>query len=98
MSSITDYFGRYQRHQNENPSSKWPLIVAGIVILLAGAIVQLRNQDEARVAALVIEGFGMIAYGVTEMKFRGSKLYVPSVVLSLALWFGGVYLILRAYV
>jgi hypothetical protein len=40
----------------------------------------------------------MISYGVTEMRFRGSRLYVPSLMLSLALWFGGVAITVRAYV
>jgi hypothetical protein len=97
MSSITNFFERRLRNENQNPPSRWPQIACGFVFLLAGAIVQLRHQDGLRVAAWVVEGFGMISYGVTEAKFRSSKLYVPSLVLSLALWFGGVFLILRAY-
>jgi hypothetical protein len=97
MSSITDYFERVARRQNENPSSMWPFIFAGVMFLFAGSIAEIRAQDFWRVAALVIQGFGMIAYGVTQMKFRGSRLYVPSAILSLVLWFGGVFLIFRAY-
>jgi multisubunit Na+/H+ antiporter MnhG subunit len=97
MSSLTDYFERIARRQNESPSSMWPFIIAGVIFLFAGSIAEIRMQDFWRVAAWVTQGFGMIAYGVTQMKFRGSKLYVPSVILSLALWFGGAFLIFRAY-
>jgi len=76
----------------------WPFIFAGVLFLFAGAIAEIRTQDFWRVAAFVFQGFGMISYGVTQMKFRDSRLYVPSAILSLALWVGGVYLILRAYI
>jgi len=36
MSSITGFFERVQRNENQNPSSKWQLIVFGVFLFLSG--------------------------------------------------------------
>jgi len=36
MSSITGFFVRVQRNENQNPSSKWQLIVFGLFLFLSG--------------------------------------------------------------
>ena len=58
-----------------SPSSKWPLLVGGIGLLFAAAIVQTRTHDLSRAFAWIAIGSGMILYGITEMRLRQSRLH-----------------------
>jgi len=87
---ITRPAERHRRNEFDNPFSKVPLILGGLLFLLAGIILP-GHRDLARSAAWLAIGAGMILYGVTDISLRRSPLRVPALLVALALWFGGVY-------
>src|ERR1700756_3439895 len=78
------------RKEFDNPFSKVPLILGGLIFLLA-AIILPGHRDSSRSATWLAIGAGMILYGVTDISVRRSPLRVPALLVALALWFGGVY-------
>lgn len=95
MSSVSDYFERMHRKEHLNPSSHWFTIGAGILFVLAGAVIEIRSQDLSRALPYVAIGLGMILFGVSHVRLRASRWRWPAFVAELALWFGGVYWLLR---
>ena len=91
MSAITDYFERAHRKEHLNPRSHWFTITAGILFLLAGSLVEIRNHDHSRALSYVAIGLGMTLYGITYTRFRNSPWAIPAVIVELVLWFGGDY-------
>ena len=94
MSSITNYFERMTQKQYE--SSKWPLVIGGILFLLLGCVYLIRNHDPARAEPSFCIGLGTMLYGITEIRFRGTPWRVPLLILSLVFWFGGICWFIRA--
>jgi hypothetical protein len=95
MSAITDYFERAHRKEHLNPSSHWFTIAGGILFVLAGAFREIRTQDLSRALPCVAIGVGMTLYGVSHVRLRASRWRFPALMAELALWFGGVYCLLR---
>ena len=95
MSSVSDYFERMHRKEHLNPSSHWFTIGAGILFVLAGAVIEIRSQELSRALPYVAIGLGMILFGVSHVRLRASGWRWPAFLAELALWFGGVYWLLR---
>jgi hypothetical protein len=94
-SSISDYFERMHRKEHLNPTSHWFTIGAGILFLLAGPVREIRTQDLSRALPCVAIGVGMALYGISHMRIRESRWRWPALMAELALWFGGVYWLVR---
>lgn len=90
MPVVTREAKRQSRNEFDNPFSKLPLILGGLIFLLA-AIILPGHRDLSRSATWLAIGAGMILYGVTDISLRRSPLRVPALLVALALWFGGVY-------
>ena len=90
MPVITREEQKPRGNEFDNPFSKIPLILGGLLFLLAGMVLPGRH-DLPRSAAWLAIGTGMILYGVTDISLRRSPLRGPALFLALALWFGGVY-------
>jgi hypothetical protein len=95
MSSVSDYFERMHRKEHLNPSSHWFTIGAGILFILAGAIVEIRTQDLSRALSFIAIGLGMILFSISHTRLRASHWRWPALIAELALWFGGVYWLWR---
>ena len=78
-----------RRNEFDNPFSKLPLIIGGIIFLMA-ALFDAGHKDTARAAAWLAIGAGMIIYGVTDILLRRSHWRFAALFVALALWFGGV--------
>ena len=95
MSSFTEFFEKAHRKEHLNPSSHWFTIVAGILFILAGAVVEIRSHDLSRALPYVAIGMGMTLFGISHTTLRYSRWRWPAFLTELALWVGGVYWILH---
>jgi hypothetical protein len=95
MSSVSDYFERMHRKEHLNPSSHWFTIAAGILFLLAGAVVEIRSHDLSRALPYGAIGLGMILFSISHARLRASHWRWPVLLAEVALWFGGVYWLVR---
>ena len=95
MSSISDYFERMHRKEHLNPSSHWFSIGAGILFVLAGAVVEIRFHSLSRALPYAAIGLGMALFGISYTALRYSRWRWPALLAELALWFGGVYWLIR---
>ena len=95
MSSITDYFERMHRKERLNPSSHLFTIGAGLLFVLAGAFAQIQTHDPSRALPYTAIGLGMVLFGITQTKLRTSPLRWIALLAEIALWFGGIYWLIR---
>jgi uncharacterized membrane protein HdeD (DUF308 family) len=93
MSSVSDYFERMTQRQYE--TSKWPLIVGGLLFLVVGCVSLMRSHDLSRAASPFAIGIGTILYGITEIRLRRTQWRVPPLILALVFWFGGACWMIR---
>jgi hypothetical protein len=95
MSSISDYFERMHRKEHLNPSSHWFAIGGGILFMLAGAIGEVRTHDLSKAVPYAAIGLGMTLFGISHTTLRYSRWRLPALLAELALWFGGIYWLIR---
>ena len=95
MSSFTEFFEKAHRKEHLNPSSHWFTIIAGILFILAGAVVEIRSHDLSRALPYVAIGVGMTLFGISHTTLRYSRWRWPAFLAELALWVGGVYWLIR---
>jgi len=90
MQAIGGGWGRTQQNELGHPSEKFPLILGGLLFLVAGLFVIGKN-DFGRASAWLAIGAGMILYALIEITFRRSRYRVPALLGALAVWFMAVY-------
>ena len=95
MSSFTDYFERMHRKEHLNPSSHLFTICGGLLFVLVGAVAQIRTHDLSRALPYTAIGLGMTFFGITQTKLRTSPLRWVVLLAEIALWFGGIYWLVR---
>ena len=95
MSSVSDYFERMHRKEHLNPSSHWFTIVAGILFVLAGAVIEIRSRELSQALPYAAIGLGMILFGVSHVKLRYSRWRWIAFLAEFALWIGGTYWLIR---
>lgn len=78
------------RAEFAGPHQIFPLILGGVIFLIAGLFV-LAKHDPGRASAWLTIGAGMVLYGVTDVVLLGSRWRIPGLLLMLAIWFFGVY-------
>jgi len=93
MSSNSGFFERMAQKQYE--TSKWPLIVGGILFLIVGSVSLMRSHDVSRAASPFAIGIGALLYGFTEIRLRQTPWRVPLLLISLVFWFGGACWMIR---
>lgn len=95
MSSVSDYFEKIHHKEHLNPTSHWFTIVAGVLFLLAGAVIEIRSRELPRALSYAAIGLGMILFGVSHVKLRYSRWRWAAFLAEIALWFGGIYWLIR---
>ncbi len=72
MSSLTEFFEQYQRRLYVKPRSMWPVIAYGLLFLVSGLVVAVLGSYSQRAAWMLLLGFAVASYGITETVPRGS--------------------------
>jgi len=81
-------------HDFDNPFSKLPLILGGVIFIFV-AIFAAARHDPSRAMAWLSIGGGMVLYGVTDIFLRRTPWRIPALLGALAFWFGSVFLALN---
>ena len=85
---------RNSDHDFDNPFSKLPLILEGVIFICV-AIFATARHDPSRAMAWLSIGAGMMLYGVTDILLRRTRWRIPALLGALAFWFGSVFLALN---
>lgn len=93
---MPEYYEGNERREFENPWLRWPLIVSGIVMLLAGFDIWTIKDDPVRGISYVFMGFGMGLYGAVLIFLQHWRIKWFALLIGLTAWFGGLFLLIRA--
>ena len=92
---MAEYFESTERRQSENPWSRWPRVVSGLIMFLVGIDIANRTPNVWRGGSWMMMGFGMAFYELSLLLLARSQLKWVALFIGLIAWFGGLFGVLR---